>query len=135
MPVDQLGDVVALQRNRKPGEWTRHRDARRERLRVVVDLDRFLPPGHHRHADVAFAKDGTLRPQRLEVGVWVVDEPVIPEEVDLGEVGHCGLLRSTISRSENVPLTIEYYISTAAAPRQSRQVRRWSGPSPQGPDR
>ena len=44
MLLDQVGDIVTLERYGEPGERSGHRDAGRERLRVVVDVDGLLPP-------------------------------------------------------------------------------------------
>src|SRR6202011_2589682 len=99
------------------------RDARRERAGVVVDIDRFLPTGHHRHTVMAFARDRAFGAEGLKIRVGILHEPVVPEEIHRAEVGHCVLLRSDDLPSENEPLTIEYYISTATAPRQCRRRR------------
>ena len=45
--VDEVADVVALERHREPGERARHGVARRERGGVRVDRDRLLVPRHH----------------------------------------------------------------------------------------
>ena len=43
-----------------------------------------------------FAGHGALLPESLVVGVGVLDEPFIAEEVHLGEVVHHRLLRSNL---------------------------------------
>ena len=45
--LDDLGDVVALQRNGELGEGPDGRDAGREGGLVVVDVDGLVVPGHH----------------------------------------------------------------------------------------
>ena len=59
--LDERADVVALERHREPGERPGRRVARRERVGVVVDRDRFVVPGHHHHAVVRLALDRALR--------------------------------------------------------------------------
>ena len=109
--LDQLGDVVTpqtLEGYRKAGKRTGHRDARRPRLGVVQDGAGFVPARHHGHAVVVLPGDRALLPQGLVIGVRVLDEPLVTEEIHLGEVVHHLLLRSAISASENVPLSYEY---------------------------
>ena len=45
--LDELGDVVALERHREAGERAGHRVAGGERGDVVVDGERLLEAGHH----------------------------------------------------------------------------------------
>ena len=60
--LDERVDVVALERDREAGERPGGRVARRERVGVVVDRDRFVVPGHHHHVVVASrAAPGTAR--------------------------------------------------------------------------
>ena len=86
--LDERVDVVALERHGEPGERPGGRVARRERVGVVVDRDRFVVPGHHHHAVVALALHRALRAQPVEVRVRVGDELVAAEEVDRVVVGH-----------------------------------------------
>ena len=80
--LDQFGDVVTLERDRKPRERAGHRDAGRERLGVVVDVDGLLPAGHHRDAVVVLPLHRALIAKCLVDRVRVVDQPTIPEIID-----------------------------------------------------
>ena len=104
MLLDQVGDIVALERNGEPGERAGHRDTRRERLGVVVDVDGLLPARHHRHAVVVLAADRALVAKCLVERVRVVSQTTVPEEVNRGEVLRHALLRFGDLRYENVIL-------------------------------
>ena len=91
--LDQLGDVVTFERDRETRERAGHRDAGRERLRVVVDVDGLLPARHHGHAVVVLAADRALVAKRLVERVRVVRQTTVPEEVDRGQVLRHALLR------------------------------------------
>jgi hypothetical protein len=93
VPLDQLADVIAFERDRESGERAGHRDARRERRGVVEHLDRLVVPGDHHHAVVGLAEHRASLAQRVEVRVRVRDELVIPEEV-LGLPVVCHVHRS-----------------------------------------
>ena len=89
MLLDQLGDVRVPQTfegYRKAGERAGHRNARRPCLGVVEHGAGLVPAGHHGHAVVVLPRDGALLAQCLVVGVRVLDEPLIAEEIHLGEV-------------------------------------------------
>ncbi len=106
MFLDEIGDVgvpQTLEGYRKAGKWTRHRDARRERLGVVEHSTGLVPAGHHGDPVVVFPGDGALLPQRLVVGVGILDEPFVAEKVHLDEVVRHRLLPFRISACENVP--------------------------------
>ncbi len=85
--LDDLAHVVALERDRKPGERTAHRIARRERVGVGVDGARLLVAGDHVDTVLRLTVDGTLGPQPVEIGIGVGDELVPAEEVDVVVVG------------------------------------------------
>ena len=80
--LDDLGDVIALERHGELGEGPDGRIAVRERGLVVVDLDRLVVARHH--VDVVVRLFGHRAPvtQVLEVGVRVLDEILGQEEVD-----------------------------------------------------
>ena len=80
--VDHVAHVVALERHRERRERTDHRVARRERVDVAVDLDRLVVAGHRHHAVVGERQHRAGRAQLLEVGVRVLDERLVAEEVD-----------------------------------------------------
>ena len=92
--LDQLRDVVTIDGDREAGERTRHRNARGEGVGVVQHRAGLVPAGHHRDSVMAFPRDGALLPQGLVVGVRVLDQPGVPEEIHLGELVHHVLLRS-----------------------------------------
>src|SRR5215217_4503182 len=97
---DQLADVAvfqAVERDWEAGERTRHRDAGRERLLVVVDVDGLLPARHHGDAIVVLTADRALVAKRLIEPVRVVRKTTVPEEVDRGEVLRHASSVSTIS--------------------------------------
>ena len=94
--LDQLADVVALERDRESGERPSHRGARREGLGVAEDRDRLVVTGHHHHVVVRFAPHRTLAAQRLHVRVGILDELLVAEEVRRLDVGH----RTCTSRRE-----------------------------------
>jgi hypothetical protein len=103
---DQVGDVVAFERHWKTWERSGHRDAGRERVGVVVDVDGLLPARHHGDAVVVLAADRAFIAKRLVERVRIVRQTAVPEEVDRGEVlRHC---YSMISVEENVILINGY---------------------------
>ena len=96
MLLDQVGDVrvpQTLEGYRKAGERAGHRDARGPGLGVVQHCACLVPARHHGDPVVLLPSDGALLPQRLVVGVGILDEPFIAEKVHLGEVVHHRLLR------------------------------------------
>ncbi len=92
MLLDQLTDVVTLERDREAGERARDRVARRERVDVVVHGQCLVVPGHHHDVVVLLAPDGALLPEEVEVRIRVLDQRLVAEEVDRVEVGHRGLI-------------------------------------------
>ena len=95
-----VADVVAVERDREPGERPGDRVARRERRGVVVHRDRLVVARHHHDVVVRLAPHRALRAQGLEVGVRVGDERLVPEEVDRVEVGHGVVAHSFLGASE-----------------------------------
>ncbi len=79
---DEVAHVVALERDREPGERPRHRVTRREGGGVVVHRDRFVVPRDHHHVVVRFALHRALLAQEVEIRVRVLEERVAEEEVD-----------------------------------------------------
>jgi hypothetical protein len=88
MRIDQLADIVALQRDGKSREGSGHRHARRERRRVAKHGQRLVVARHHDNVVMRLAVHRTLAPHRRHVGVWVVDELVVPEEILRFDVAH-----------------------------------------------
>ena len=86
--LNEVADVVALERDGKAREGAGHRVARRERRRVGVDGHRFVVAGHHHHPVIRLELDRALPPQEVEVGVRVTDQLVPPEEIDVVELPH-----------------------------------------------
>ena len=86
--VDQLADVVALERHRKAGEGPADGVAGRERSGVRVHRDGLVVAGHHDHAVVRLPLDGALLAEMVEVGVGVLDQVLSPEEIDVVELPH-----------------------------------------------
>jgi hypothetical protein len=86
--LDELADVAPLEQDGEPGEGSRHRVARRERLGVVVHHRRFLVPRHHVHAVVRLADHRALLAELVEVRIRIRNDPVIAEEVDVLETAH-----------------------------------------------
>ena len=80
--IDDLADVVALERHRERRERADHRVARRERVDVAVDLGRLVVAGHRDHAVMGERLHRALRAQVLEVRIRVLDERLVHEEVD-----------------------------------------------------
>ena len=75
--LDEHADVVAVERDGKPGEGTGHRVARRERRGVVVHGDRLVVARHRHHAVVGLADHRARLAQVLEVRVRVGDEGLV----------------------------------------------------------
>ena len=86
--LDERADVVARGLDRKPGERTGHRVARRERRGVVVHGDGLVVARDRNHAVVRLADHRSRLAQVLEVRVRVGDEGLVREEVDAVEVAH-----------------------------------------------
>ena len=86
--VDDRAHVVALERDREGRERPDDGVARRERVRVAVDLAGLVVPGHRDDAEVRQREHGALGPQRLEVGVGILDQRLVGEEVDRFDVLH-----------------------------------------------
>ena len=80
--IDDVAHVVALERHRERGERTDHRVARRERVDVAVDLGRLVVAGHRHHPVMGERLHRAGRAQLLEVGIRVLDERLVHEEVD-----------------------------------------------------
>ncbi len=80
--VDDRSDVVAFERHRKGRKRADHRVAGREGLGVEVDLHRLLVARDGDHAQVVGREHRALRPQVVEVGVGVLDQGLVAEEVD-----------------------------------------------------
>ena len=90
MPVlsDELADVVTLGLRRERREGTDHRVARREVLGPPVDLRDLVVASHRQRSLGWLVNDGAFRPQVLEVGIGVVHQRFIGEEVNGLEVAH-----------------------------------------------
>ena len=86
--LDLLGDVVAVGRERKRGEWSHDGDAGGERVGVTVDVIGFVPPGHRDDTVVRFPADRALAAQVVEVRVGISDQRRVGEVVDGVEIGH-----------------------------------------------
>ena len=80
--LDDLGDVVTLERNGELGEGADGRVAVREGRLVVVHLDGLVVAGHHVDVAERLLCDGALRTQVVEVGVGILEEVLAAEEVD-----------------------------------------------------
>ncbi len=81
--IDQAADVVPLERHRERGERSDHRVARGEGVDVAVDLARLVVAGHRDHAVMGERLHRAGGPQLLEVGIRILDERLVAEEVDL----------------------------------------------------
>ena len=136
--LDDLGDVVALERHGELGEGPDGRVAVRERGLVVVDLHGLVVAGHHVDVVVRLLDDRALAPQVLEVGVGVVDEVLGEEEVDGFELlvahwcsrvgkGGCPDRMGTDGRVEASRLGDAEYVQW---PRRPGGRRRVPGPRP-----
>ena len=102
--LDQLAHIVAaLELNRKAGERTGYRVARRERVGIGVDGAGLFISGDH--VDAWFGcGDRALSPQPIEVRVRVGDQLVASEEIDgvVVDIGSLMVLLSVMSSSTNV---------------------------------
>ena len=90
--LDDLADVVALERNRDLDERPAHRVAVRPRLLVVVHGGRFFVPRDEPHVPLRVVPDRALLADPVVVRVGVLGEVPVAEQVDVGEIGgaHCG---------------------------------------------
>ena len=79
--IDDGADVVALQGDREGGERADDRVARREGLVVPVHIGGLVVPGHRHHPEVGQRQDRAFGAERLEVGVGVLDQRLVEEEV------------------------------------------------------
>ena len=84
--IDELTDVVTFQRLREGRERTHDGVARRERLDVAVDLERLVVSRDRHHSVMRERRHRALRPQVLEVGVRILEQRLVGEEVDLFEI-------------------------------------------------
>ena len=96
--LDDLGEVVALQRDREPGKRTDGGDAVRERSLIVIGLDGLAVAGDHVDVVMRLLVDRAPRSQVFPVGVGVLGQGVGPEIVDGVEVdvGHSFSRRSLV---------------------------------------
>ena len=85
--LDDLADVVALERNGPLGERSGHGVAVREGDGVVVHRHRFLEPGDHDDTVMGLTPYRSVLPEVLVVRVRVLVERSRAEEVDRVEVG------------------------------------------------
>ena len=102
MAVDDRSDVVALEWDGKRRERADHRVAGREGLGVEVDLQCLLVARDRHHAEVVGREHGALRPQVVEVGVGVLHQGLVTEEVDRLPVAQRGLPSPGRPRAEPV---------------------------------
>ena len=84
--LDDLADVVTLQRHGEHGERSDHGVARRERLDVAVDLGRLVVARDRHHPVMRDRGHRALRPQALEVGIRVLQQGRVGEEVEVFEI-------------------------------------------------
>jgi hypothetical protein len=86
--LDDVGDVVALERLGEGLEGPADHVAGREAGRVVVDLEGLVVAGDQEDAEVGLLPDRGQRPHGVEVRVRVVLDGPVPEEVRLGQLPH-----------------------------------------------
>src|SRR4029450_5155056 len=84
--LDDLADVVALERNRPFGEGPGHHVGVRERLGVTVYLESFLVPGDHHHSVMRLAPHRPVSTEILVVAVRVLVEGAGAEKVGPGDM-------------------------------------------------
>jgi hypothetical protein len=116
MLFDDRAEVVALERNRPLRERPGHRVAVRERLGVVIHLDRLVVAGDHHHAVMRLAPHRPVPAQVLVVRVRILVERSGAEEVDGVEVG----VAQSVSASSQAPIGPQYGVLS----RRGHSLRR-----------
>jgi hypothetical protein len=90
--IDDRTHVVTLERHRERGKRPDHRVARGEGLAVEIHIGRLLVPRHGDDAVVRRGQHRALRAQVVVVGVRILEQRLVGEEIDGVVVGHGGPL-------------------------------------------
>lgn len=85
--IDLRADVIALRRERQFGNRTANCIHGRERLVVVQDRKCFLVSRDRDDIAMRQPHNRAARAQRIEIGIGVIDQRRVGEEVDLVDVG------------------------------------------------
>ena len=86
--LDEGADVVALQRDREPGNGPVTEVHEEKVSASLYTGDHLVVPGDHHHIVVGLRRHRALRPEGLEIGIGVDKQVVISEEVDCVELAH-----------------------------------------------
>ena len=84
--LDERAHVVTGEGHREAGEGPGHGVARGEGRGVVEHRDRLVVAGDHHHVLMRLAPHGAFRPEELEVGIRILDERMVDEEIGPVEV-------------------------------------------------